>query len=108
MTIRPVRTISRKGSFAGSIRMACFEVPDRWLQRESSEAIRRAPFGSEGMKIWSGPHSDMRMTVPNYNRPKVAETPWQAGGAAPPNGDVGECSWLFAGKAGASERYSSS
>jgi hypothetical protein len=60
------------------------------------------------MKIWSRPYSDMGMTVPNYNRPKVAEAPWQARGAAPLNGDVDECSWLFAGRPGVSERYSSS
>ena len=42
-------------------------------QEESSEAIRRAPLGSEWMKRWSGPHSDMGKTVPNYNRPKVAK-----------------------------------
>ncbi len=43
------------------------------LQEESSEAIRRAPLGSEWMKRWSGPHGDMGKTVPNYNRPKVAK-----------------------------------
>jgi hypothetical protein len=58
------------------------------------------------MKIWSRPYSDMRKTVPNYNRPKVAEAPMQARGAAPPNREVGECSWLYAGKPGVSGRYS--
>ena len=41
--------------------------------KESSEAIRRAPNGSVGMKRWSRPHGDMGKTVPNYNRPKVAK-----------------------------------
>jgi hypothetical protein len=39
--------------------------------------------------------------------PKVGEGPTQVGVAAPPSGDVGECSWLYAGKPGASDRYSS-
>jgi len=39
--------------------------------------------------------------------PKVARAPQQERGAAPPNGDVGECSWLYAGISGASIRYSS-
>jgi hypothetical protein len=42
-------------------------------EKESSEAIRRAPNGSVGMKRWSGPHGDMGKTVSNYNRPKVAK-----------------------------------
>jgi len=62
------------------------------------------------MKIWSMPHSDMGKTVQNYNRPKVSESPLQAGvTVAPPSGDAGECSWLFAGKPGVSDgtRHSS-
>jgi hypothetical protein len=109
VTIRPVRTISRKDSLKRPSQMACFEncrLGSR--ERGSSEAIRRAPCRSTGMKRWSRPRSDTGMTVLNYNRPKVAEAPLQARGAAPPNGDVGECSWLFAGKPGASEWYSSS
>ena len=38
--------------------------------------------------------------------PKVEETLQQAKGAAPPNGDVGECSRLNAGKPGVSVWYS--
>jgi hypothetical protein len=53
------------------------------------------------MKRWSMPHSDVGKTVQNYNRPKVEGTQVRAAwDAAPPNGDVGECSWLFAGKPG--------
>ena len=48
-------------------------------QEESSEAIRRAPLGSEWMKRWSGPHGDMGKTVPNYNRPKVDDPCVQQG-----------------------------
>ncbi len=39
--------------------------------------------------------------------PKVERTLSRRGFAAPPNGDVGECSWLYAGISGASIRYSS-
>ena len=111
MTIRPARTISRKGPSEDSDQLQVRKLPrprsasSEW---ESSEAIRRAPCRSAGMKRWSRPRSDTGVTVLNYNRPKVAEAPLQARGAAPPNGDVGECSWLFAGKPGASEWYSSS
>ncbi len=66
----------------------------------------------------SDPHGDMgrtaEMTVPPLVfrvevtvMPKVARAPQQERGAAPPNGDVGECSWLYAGISGASIRYSS-
>ncbi len=55
------------------------------------------------MKRWSRPRSDAGMTVLNYNRPKVKETSSSRGrSAAPPSGDAGECSWLFAGKPGVS------
>jgi hypothetical protein len=38
--------------------------------------------------------------------PKVEGRPLQAGVAAPPAGDGGECSWLYAGRSGVSARYS--
>jgi len=65
--------------------------------RESSEAIRRAPCRSAGMKIWSTPHGDMGSDV-NYNGPKVG-SPKQARGAAPRTGDGVVRSRLFAGSA---------
>ena len=46
------------------------------------------------------PYSDMGKTVQNYNRPKVKDPRFVHLGAAPPVGDDGECSWLFAGKPG--------
>ena len=60
------------------------------------------------MKIWSMPHGDMGKYM-NYNRPKVSKGRLLTCEefAAPPVGDDGECSWLYAGKPGVSVWYSS-
>jgi len=43
---------------------------EKW---ESSEAIRKAPFEAEGMKIWSMPPGDLGKDM-NYNGPKVEKS----------------------------------
>jgi hypothetical protein len=53
----------RPASFANT---ASKEVLVVGVIRESSEAIRKAPFRSRGKKIWSIPHGDMGSYM-NYN-----------------------------------------
>lgn len=86
---------------------------------EPSETVRRAPVENRQVMSQSDPCGDMgraaEMTVPPPSSmrvevtemPKVEDAPHcRQGDAAPPNREVGECSWLYAGKPGASTRYS--